>query len=126
MILRGYICTAEGNISVEEITSGMNLLNATYGERLIEDVVKSKYTGKILDFGDFAVTADTVLITKRGTGLYNEVTKNNVASLQRNTNSFVNKSFTVIDVEDVEVYEVKLLHLFDNIDYFYLNGYKFK
>ena len=119
MIVSGNILTVNGNIPIQDLKVGDRVCdtNSRIGGGLVTDITAEKYTGDILDFGDFSVTADTVLHTMHGIGTYDKVSKDNKIIFKDFNDNMRVKKFVIKFVSNVDVYDL-------NIEYnvsFYVN-----
>lgn len=108
MIVSGDILTVDGNIPIQEIKVGdiLREVRSRIGGGIITDITVKKYTGDILDFGDFSVTADTVLHTMRGIGTYDKVSKDNKIIFNDFNNKMITKKFVIKSVKDIDAYNL--------------------
>lgn len=108
MIVSGNILTVNGNIPIQDLKVGDILREARsrIGGGTITDITVEKYTGDILDFGDFSVTADTILHTMRGIGTYDKVSKDNKIIFNDFNNKMITKTFVIKSVKNIDAYNL--------------------
>lgn len=108
MIVSGNILTVDGNIPIQDLKVGDRLreIRARIGGGLVTGISAEKYTGDILDFGDFSVTADTILHTMRGIGTYDKVSKDNKIIFKDFNDKMVTKKFVTKSVKNIDAYNL--------------------